>query len=137
MPDANDHTWFLRDFIETNCLHVIAEVGVYRGSLCRLLMTGPCVRMIREYWAVDKWSVPDMPQEMFREKEGDPEWWQNNYVKLLRFMMYYPQVRVARLESCEAARKLFPDEYFDLVYIDSNHLFDHVVRDLGCWCFIR
>ena len=32
------------------------------------------------------------------------------------------------------AEKLeFPDEYFDLVYIDSNHFFDHVVRDLECW----
>jgi hypothetical protein len=33
----------------------------------------------------------------------------------------------------DEASKMFPDEHFDLVYIDASHWYDDVINDINTW----
>jgi predicted O-methyltransferase YrrM len=44
----------------------------------------------------------------------------------------YPHVDKLHMRGDEAS-KLFPDEHFDLVYIDASHWYDDVVNDINTW----
>lgn len=119
-----------------------AEVGVWSSRLCRGLLRGICGDLLEEYWAIDPWRV------MIGEYDGDPiakvNWdkchealavekdWFKMYYYCCRLMTYFPQLKVVRMASKEAA-SIFPDGYLDMVFIDAVHTFDHVYADIGYW----
>jgi len=102
-----------------------AEVGVFQGQMIRGLLKQVTVE---EYWAVDPW-VPYSGGRMAKYPEKN---WHLAYTTVCKLMVKHPQIRILRLPSVEAAA-LFPDGYFDMVYIDGNHEREEVAADIWAW----
>jgi len=47
-------------------------------------------------------------------------------------MYWFPKLYVLRTDSFSAA-KLFPDEYFDLVFIDAEHDYENMMKYIPTW----
>jgi hypothetical protein len=62
----------------------------------------------------------------------EPERWDELYRDACGFSIKWPQIKVFRLTSVEAA-KLFPDKSLDLVYIDGDHRTESVIADITSW----
>lgn len=113
----------------------IAEIGVLRGdNAARILNeTGDC---IKECYLVDPWrSYNQLKQQNSDDKrllEYDQKQWDDLAFHAHRLMLTNDKIRVLRLQSGLAAR-MFPNNYLDFVYIDADHSFSSVIKDIGAW----
>lgn len=124
------HSSAVQGFIKKFEVKRFAEVGVYK---CRFLKT--VVRnsgyLLNEYWAVDPWKL--LPDRKFgRMSKLTQEDWNAMYLAACKLMRYFPCLKVVRLSSDEAAG-MFPDGYFDMVYIDATHFYEDTLLDLRSW----
>jgi predicted O-methyltransferase YrrM len=94
------------------------EVGVNHGFFSdRLLRQSN----LEHLFAVDLW-----------ERDGD-EASQLNYIRAAaRLAMHRTRVSLLRMESGDACQ-LFPNESLDVVFIDADHRYDPVMRDMELW----
>ena len=58
--------------------------------------------------------------------------WDKYHLLACSRMVQDKSLRVLRLRSIEAS-KLFPDNYFNLVYIDADHTYPSVTEDITAW----
>ena len=113
----------------------VAEIGLGRGRTTRAVLESDCSDIIEEYWAVDPWSTAHSRDAWCRDQSFfDKEAWD-----VYRYMCFFPQLKVVRMTSIEAS-KLFlhyeryvAGKYFDLVFIDAEHDYDNVKRDILAW----
>ena len=119
------HGDILLDLIRERSIKIMAEVGVYRSKLTKFLLKNSD-KGIDEYWAIDPWDPRN------HQFTVDNLFWSNAYKKTLNLMPWFLQLKVIRMTSVSAS-KLFPNSYFDLVFIDGNHLYEDVKRDIGSW----
>lgn len=99
----------------------IVEVGVYKGVSTRQILAA-CSDVIDEYWAVD-------PFMSYEQMNAD---WDQLYRDICSHMITYPKLKALRLKSAEAA-ELFPEQYFDLVFIDADHSYESIKQDIHLW----
>lgn len=128
-PMSNTHKTVLKNLILENNIKVMVEVGVCRGALCRSLL-GNCHKQIKEYWAVDPWK--DMGKGHGKSSRYDDERWETLYLRNCERMIKYPQLHIVRSKSLNAVN-MFPDHYFDLVYLDGNHNYIEIKKDIILW----
>jgi len=105
---------------------VVAEIGVFAGNFAAKILEIVCPEKLV---LVDWWKPGPVAQG--NVKTTGPE----NYRRVMdRFAgpIDAGQVVVVRQESSGAARQ-FEDEFFDWVYIDADHNYAGVVRDLVAW----
>ena len=124
------HLGLLIKFINDNNMEIIAEVGVEKGGQTRYLLK--LCPDIKEYWAIDQWIVVSDLVHGKNALERNKLDWFNLYQKVCQLMIHFKQLRVLRMTSLEAS-KVFPDKYFDFVYIDAEHSYDAVVNDIAAW----
>jgi hypothetical protein len=87
----------------------VAEVGCWRG-----ISTEVWALFSEHVWAVDLWAEEDVGRDF------------------LRRLAPYPHVQAIRGPSVKAAA-VFPDAYFDLVYIDADHSYESMKAHLAAW----
>jgi predicted O-methyltransferase YrrM len=120
MRKQRRHAFVLIDLINENGFERFVEIGVARSfTLTRILQNTE----LSEYWAVDPWVSYDFVI-------GDR--WESWYLKACRRMLHFPQLRILRMDSALAA-SMFPDGYFDMVYIDADHRYEFVLLDIKSW----
>ena len=107
----------------------MAEIGVWKSSLAKRLLKNAGDK-VSEYWAIDRWNL--LPREYGRMHNRTMENWDEMYWYACSLSIWFPQLHVARMDSEDAA-KLFPDGYFDLVFIDSDHYYEAVKKDIPLW----
>jgi len=80
-------------------------------------------------WCIDPWET-DLPDydEPDLQFDRSPDY----DLAVAALAPYAQRVTIKRTTSDQAAAKL-PDSLFDFVYIDANHAFDAVRRDLVAW----
>lgn len=106
----------------------VAEIGVAEGSFseCILKINDPKELHLIDCWEHQNWSYRsdwcNAPQ-----KEQD-----KRFKSVTEKFEKYPQVIIHKGYSLEVV-KIFPDHYFDWIYIDSNHTYKAVKKDLEAW----
>ena len=108
------HRGVLIEFIKKYQIRKVAEVGVDWGVTCKRVLES-CYDVIQEYWVVDPWFDDN-----------------GKYQIVVKNLLKYQQAHTLRLESIEAAT-IFPNFYFDLVYIDADHSYNAVKQDINNW----
>ena len=107
----------------------VAEVGTAKGDFAEDLLK---VARPRRLHLIDPWLHHAEGEYQKDNSNVSAEEFEDRYAAVMaRFSepMSTGQVRIHRVGSPEAA-DLFPDEYFDYVYIDGNHTYEAVLADL-------
>ena len=128
----NIHSWDKRDFlgIILRCTKAErgAEIGVYAGELSELLLRGiPDLKL----HLIDPYR--HFPKEVYDDlANSDQDVQDARYEYVCKLFAKNENVEILRLTSEEAAPKI-PDESLDFVYIDANHAYEFVKRDIELW----
>lgn len=107
----------------------VAEIGVWRGHTSQVLLH--FLPGIRSYHLVDPWA-----NYADYEKSGDAK--ANEAIALARDLCaerldpFRNKLVWHAMYSHEAAGRVEPGS-LDLVFIDGNHDYDYVKRDIACW----
>ena len=81
--------------IEENKIEKMAEIGVFKCRTARAVLRYRQVQeVLKEYWAIDVWSG---------YYGGSQSEWETYHYGACRYMAHFPQLRVVRLSSLDAA----------------------------------
>jgi hypothetical protein len=110
------------------------EVGVCRGeNIKQLIEACPNIRML---YGIDPWKTYDRAPAGKQRRDWVPqsecEAWRERAHELLKANIEDGTVKLIRMRSVEAVDK-FPDLSLDFVFIDGNHAYAEVVKDLAAW----
>ena len=104
-----------------------AEVGVFRGNTSEVLLSEfPELSL----WMVDPWA-PFEGESRF-DKSRQPDFDESMDAALFWTEFAKRRRYVLRQASPEAAER-FCEGSLDFVFIDGNHLYEHVVADIAAW----
>jgi len=95
----------------------IVEIGTFKGKSTHALLSG-----------IDKNGI------VYSIDSLDYEDWKDNkvFVELMRNVGQYFNFRFVRFRSEQAVR-LFDDKSIDMVFIDGDHMYESVKRDIELW----
>lgn len=119
----------LMEIIRQRNVKVMAEVGVWKGTTVKRVLR-KCDRLLDEYWAIDCWK--QMGRGHGRATRMTQDVWEDVYQNVCWLMHWFDSLRIVRQESCMAAM-MFPDGYFDFVFIDASHYYYDVLADICAW----
>lgn len=125
--DKGRHATAVMNIISNFGIRTMAEVGVYKGELMRVVLRSPLANYLKHYYAIDPWEVHDDHWHGATKKQWDGMYW-----SVAKYMPWFPALKVIRMVSTEAAR-MFPDSSLDFVYIDGDHAYESVRRDIAAW----
>ena len=122
LTDVKYHSQVMLKLIQENNFKKIAEIGVYKAKSAKNVLRY-CHNEIDEYWGIDEYKD-----------------WYCMYWGACRAMPFFPKFRILKMESGEAANLFYnylrytkEKGYFDLVFIDANHSYKMVKRDILLW----
>lgn len=105
-----------------------AEVGVGRGAnALNMLESFPMAK----FYLIDSYDVNNSTFQFGKILTLEER---STFINELKVKLepFKDRAKLLILDSVEASKR-FPDEYFDYVYIDAQHEYDSVLRDLRAW----
>jgi len=115
---------FVRDKIQGPL--VVAEIGVEKGLHAAGMLTN---MNIKKLYLVDHYlAYQDCSSQVVSQETNDYEY----SVMFKNLWNYFDKIVLVTKPSVFAAT-LFPDEFFDFVYIDANHDYEYVRQDIYSW----
>lgn len=104
---------------------ICAEVGVQKGDFAKeVYKCNP-----KELYLIDCWSHQD---ENIYKNDGcnvDNKRQEENYIMVKNMFKQFSNVFIIKEYSDQAAKKI-ENSFFDFVYIDANHNFEYIYRDI-------
>ncbi len=119
-------TMVIANMIKRNDFRIIAEIGIWKCATIKNVFK-EC--QVDQYWGIDPFSSLD---EYYIQIKHDEAEWTKLYKYACRLSRWYSSLSIVRLKSEEAV-ELFPNKYFDLVFIDGDHSYEEVKRDIILW----
>jgi len=114
------------DLINKKSLKKGIEIGVQNGNFSDVLLRST----LQKLYLVDCWDY--QPQGYVDGANVDQN--RQNLIYNNIKIKYQNNKRVNIIKDFSInASSLFPDNYFDFVYIDANHSFEAVMQDLESW----
>lgn len=115
-----------KSFMEKYKCQKIAEVGVFKGQNLELMVEHrPFMAFAIDIWKEE--GVPGQNDADLSQEELD-----DIYRQIEKQTLYTPFLKLIRDYTTKAA-EIFPDEFFDLVYLDADHTYEAVKKDLEAW----
>jgi hypothetical protein len=115
-----------RPFMEKYHIETICEVGVQWGfNFRKMIEHSPKLAVAVDSWVNDGTLARN--DCAFTQEELDRQ-----YEEFRAEMLYTPFVTIYRGYSFNVAKKM-EDETFDLIYIDADHTYEGIKRDLNDW----
>lgn len=102
------------------------EVGVYRGEFSSHLVRHST---LSKFFAIDCWTHIEGQDDPLNEQTRGKV---DNMIQAVCRLAEFPHATILRSKSVDAAR-LFEDGSLDFVYIDADHRYEPVLRDLQAW----
>lgn len=106
------------------------EIGVWKGDGAQMLLKHAAPFKL---YLIDPWiPVPEGHIEKYVNacwRDYTEEIQNQFYIDVLKRFQFEKAIEVIRAKSWDAV-VLFPDEYFDWVFVDGDHSYDAVLKDL-------
>lgn len=111
---------------------VCAEIGVWTGEYSHAILrqNNP-----KKLYLIDIWDVPVIRAENYKnyyKNYSTTEQFLTEYEKVKERFLSFNNVELVRSDSATAA-EMFQDSYFDWVYIDADHSYNCVLKDLRAY----
>ena len=105
------------------------EIGVAGGDFSEILLQKT---KLKQLYSLDSWK--HYPSEAYKDKSNSPQEQQDKRYELTvnKLKKYGDRSMVIR-KDCVDAVKDFSDGFFDFIYIDANHEYQYVKRDINEW----
>ena len=115
-----------RPFMEKYDCQTVCEIGVFAGrNFFGLIQHKPQLAVAIDAWIND--GITSHNDAGLSQVALDKE-----YMNFVARMADKPFVKIYREFSSDAV-KHFPDEYFDLVYVDGDHTYEGSLNDIENW----
>jgi hypothetical protein len=102
------------------------EIGVLNGDFSKTLLSS----WTGTLYMIDSWRHYD---DYIDDNSRDDQYHIDCMINTLKNTKSYEnRAHMIRMESTQAA-SMFPDSFFDYVYIDANHDYNFVKRDIEAW----
>jgi len=100
-----------------------AEIGVFKGGFAKTLLRPTKT----DLYLVDIW------RKISKEEYDDTSNSSTSYAKCMEALEGYEDRAFMLRMSSEKAADMFPDGFFDFIFIDANHAYDYVKQDIELW----
>lgn len=106
----------------------ILELGSWKGRSTHALLTGNSKIEGGTVTSVDTFGgssdVRDFTNHLAKQEDI--------YGTFMKNVGHFPNLKVHRMTGVEGS-KLYPDQHFDMVFIDAGHTYEEVKEDIACW----
>ena len=105
---------------------VCAEIGVLKGDYANLIS----LQSISKLFLIDPWiSIPDIPHRWHAVSQEEMDSYR---LEVHDKFSNNDLVEILEEYSFDAVNN-FEDNFFDWIYLDANHSYNHVIQDLQAW----
>lgn len=109
-------------------IEAVAEIGVWKGHTSRILLKH--LPSIKVYHLVDCWK--DYEEYDTSQFSAPPELSESKAICEATLRLYADKLVWHHAFSVEAVKE-FDNASLDLVFIDANHAYEHVLQDINNW----
>ena len=124
--EKDDREWLLKRLPKHA---VCAEIGVYEGRFSELILSTTRPRKLH---LIDPWKYeadPTYERSFYGKSKGHSQARMDGMYESVVKCFKSKRVEIHR-DASAACSSRFPDNYFDWIYIDGNHLYEFVKQDL-------
>mgnify|MGYP001161016714 CR=1 FL=1 len=118
---------------QINKKSIFAEVGVWKGDFSEKInkISNPKKLILVDPWIFDE-KIRGCAPQVNGQEPLNQKYFDNAKSETIKKFINCKNIQIIDNYSYEASM-LFPDEYFDYIYIDGEHTYTAVTNDLNYW----